>query len=131
MQAAASIGTTATSLPNYGCYAQGSSVMIAPPPGQFGTMQRNLFYGPGFADWDFSIFKNWKFKERLTAQFRAEFFNILNHPIYANPSLIGNTNPNGSSTFGCACDTPDQAATNPVLGSGGARAIQLGLKLLF
>ena len=131
LQEAAVIGTTTTSLPTYGCYAEGNSVMIAPPPGQFGTMARNLFRGPGFDDWDFSIYKNWKFKERLTAQFRAEFFNILNHPIYASPGLVGNTNPNGGSTFGCACETPDQASTNPVLGTGGARAIQLGLKLLF
>jgi hypothetical protein len=130
LQAAASIGTTNTSLAKYGCFAQGNSVMIAPPLGQFGTMARNLFRGPGFADWDFSIFKNWTFKERFGAQFRAEFFNILNHPIYANPSSVGTTNPSGS-TFGCACETPDTAATNPVLGSGAAREIQLGLKLLF
>jgi Carboxypeptidase regulatory-like domain len=131
LQEAAAIGTTTTSLPAYGCYAVGNSVMIAPPPGQFGTMARNLFYGPSFDDWDLSIFKNWTFKERLTAQFRAEFFNILNHPIYANPSVIGNTDPSASAVFGCACETPDQASTNPVLGTGGARAIQLGLKLLF
>jgi hypothetical protein len=128
--AAQSIGASA-SLAKYGCYAVGNSVMIAPPAGQYGTMARNLFRGPNFEDWDFSIFKNTKIKERLTAQFRAEFFNILNRPIYADPSLVGNTNPNGSSTFGCACETPDQASTNPVLGTGGARAIQLGLKLLF
>jgi hypothetical protein len=104
--------------------------MIAPAPGNFGTMARNLFYGPHFADWDFSVFKNWKFKERLTAQFRAEFFNILNHPIYANPSSVGTNDPS-SSGFGCACETPDVASTNPVLGTGAAREIQLGLKLLF
>ena len=130
-QAAASIGTTNTSLAKYGCYVQGSSVMIAPPPGTFGTMPRNLFRGPWFADWDFSVFKNYRVKERVTAQFRAEFFNILNHPILAGPSIAGTTNPSSSSTFGCACETPDQASTNPVLGTGGARAIQLGLKLLF
>ena len=134
---ATAIGTYSASNPlagrlaTYGCYAEGNSVMIAPPPGQYGTMARNLFRGPGFDDWDFSIYKNWTFKERLTAQFRAEFFNVLNHPIYASPGLVGNTNPNSSSTFGCACETPDQASTNPVLGTGGARAIQLGLKLLF
>ena len=77
-------------------------------------MARNLFYGPHFADWDFSIFKNWKFTERLTAQFRAEFFNILNHPIYANPGgPLGNTDPEASVAFrmrlrntGCGLDEP-------------------------
>jgi hypothetical protein len=33
--------------------------------------------------------------------------------------------------FGCGCATPDVAAANPVIGSGGSRAVQLGLKLIF
>ena len=133
LQAAAAAGPAAT-LAN-GCYAAGPgarSVIISPAPGYFGAMARNLFYGPHFADWDFSVFKNWKFKERLTAQFRAEFFNILNHPIYANPGgPLANTDPSAPSLFGCGCATPDVASTNPVLGTGAAREIQLGLKLLF
>jgi hypothetical protein len=84
----------------------------------------------GFRDWDFSLFKNWKVKERLTAQFRAEFFNILNHLILANPGAASNNDPS-VQPFGCGCISPDQAATNPILGTGGARAIQLGLKLTF
>jgi hypothetical protein len=124
--AASSLGTTATSLVKFGCYAQGNSVMIAPPPNTFGTASRNMFRGPDYVDWDFSVFKSIKIKERLTAQFRAEAFNILNHKILYQQ----NTNPNGAS-FGCACETPDQAQTNPVLGLGGARNIQLGLKLIF
>jgi hypothetical protein len=126
-QAAQSIGTVSTSLAKFGCYAQGGSVMIAPPPNTFGTMARDLLYGPGYADWDFSIFKNTVIKERLTAQFRAEFFNIINHPIYAGPD----GNPAHGSSFGCACQTPDQNSTNPYLGTGAARELQLGLKLLF
>ena len=114
----------------YGCYAQGSSVMIGPAPGHFGTMARNEFYNAGYHNWDFSIFKNWTFKDRLTAQFRAEFFNILNFTNYANPSLVGTNDPSAGQ-FGCGCETPDVANTNPVLGSGAAREIQLGLKILF
>ncbi len=59
---------------------QGSSVLIAPPPNTFGTEGRNMFRGPSYANWDFSVFKNTKIKERLTAQFRAEFYNILQSP---------------------------------------------------
>jgi Carboxypeptidase regulatory-like domain/TonB dependent receptor len=113
-----------------GCYAKGNSVMISPALGQFGTMSRNMFYDSGYHNWDFSIFKNWTIKERLTAQFRAEFFNILNLTNYANPNLAGTNDPSGGQ-FGCGCETPDVANTNPVLGSGAAREIQLGLKLLF
>jgi hypothetical protein len=129
-QSAASIGTTATSLVSFGCFAQGSSALIAPPPNTFGTEGRGMFRGPGFANWDFSIFKNTPIKERLTAQFRAEFYNILNR---ANLSTGSGSISNSSegTTFAQANQTWDQASTNPVLGTGGARTIQLGLKLIF
>jgi outer membrane receptor protein involved in Fe transport len=119
-----------------GCYAKGNSVMIPPAFGTFGTLGRNVFRASGFYNWDASIFKDFKFAERVTAQFRAEFFNVLNHPLFANP--YGGTNGfalNDASflgpPFGCGCATPDVAGSNPVLGSGGNRAIQFGLKLIF
>jgi hypothetical protein len=123
-------GPSSTALGLFGCYAKRNSIMIPPALGTFGTMGRNLFRDSGF--------RNWKFKERLTAQFRIEFFNILNHPNFANP--FGGQNgfgmndpsaPGPGAGFGCGCATPDFAASNPVLGSGGSRSIQLGLKLLF
>jgi len=130
---AASIGATA-SLNAFGCYANGSSVMIPPAFGTFGTMGRNIFRDTGFRNWDFSVAKNWKFGERFGAQFRAEFFNLLNHPNFANPFGGQNGwahNDPSTGSFGCSCATPDVAASNPVIGSGGSRAVQLGLKLLF
>jgi len=125
-----------TSLGLFGCYAAKNSAMIPAAIGTFGTMGRNTFRDTGFRDWDFSVAKNWKFGERLTAQFRAEFFNILNHPLFANPfggqNGFGQNDPSVLGTgFGCGCATPDVAASNPVLGSGGSRSIQLGLKLIF
>jgi hypothetical protein len=118
-----------------GCFAQGHSAMTPPAVGNFGNMARNPFRDPGFRDWDLSVTKNFQFQERLKAQFRAEFFNVLNHPNFANPyggsNGFGENDPSSPSNFGCGCATPDQAAGNPVLGSGGNRAIQLGLKLLF
>jgi hypothetical protein len=129
-QDAASIGASAN-LAKFGCYAQGNSVLIAPPTGSFGTGGRNIFRDNGFRDWDFSLFKNWTVKERLTAQFRLEVFNILNHSILANPGAAGNNALTGTSTFGCSCITPDNAGQNPILGNGSSRAMQLGLKLLF
>ena len=56
-QAAASIGTTATSLAQFGCYSQGGSALIAPPPGTYGTASRNMFRGDHFRNWDVSVFK--------------------------------------------------------------------------
>jgi hypothetical protein len=124
------------SLTNSGCYVLGNSVLVPPPYGSFGTMGRNIFRDSGFRNWDLSVTKNWKFKERLTAQFRAEFFNVLNHPSFANPyggasGGSGARDPSAGAGFGCGCVTPDVGAANPVLGTGGNRAIQLGLKLIF
>jgi hypothetical protein len=123
-----------TSLQTWGCYVKGTGIMTPPAAGQFGTMGRNTFPDSGFKNLDFSVGKNWHFGERLHAQFRAEFFNILNHPNFANPyggqNGYGQNDP-GVGGFGCGCATPDVAAANPVIGSGGSRAVQLGLKLLF
>ena len=127
-------GTATDALALFGCYAQGSSVMIPPALGQLGNMGRNLFRDSGFRNFDFSVAKNWHLGERVHAQFRAEFFNIFNHPNFANP--YGGQNGFGLNDpsvqpFGCGCATPDVAAANPVIGSGGSRAVQLGLKFTF
>ncbi len=118
----------------YGCYAKGNSVLIPPALGQFGNMGRNIFPDSGFKNVDFSLAKNWHFGERLHAQFRAEFFNIFNHPNFANPyggqNGFGFNDPSVGG-FGCGCATPDVAAANPAVGSGGPRSVQLGLKLIF
>jgi hypothetical protein len=121
------------------CYMAGKSLMIPNAINAFGTMGRNIFRDTGFHNLDFSVTKAWKFKERLTAQFRAEAFNILNHPNFANPwgGISGygpaslTSDPSAPGTFGCGCNTPDAASANPVLGSGSNRAIQLGLKFTF
>ncbi len=127
-------GAATESLAFHGCYANGNSIMIPPPLGTFGTMGRNIFPDSGFKNMDFSIAKNWHFGERFHAQFRAEFFNILNHPNFANPyggqNGFGFNDPSVGG-FGCGCATPDVAAANPAVGSGGPRSVQLGLKLTF
>jgi opacity protein-like surface antigen len=119
-----------------GCYVDGNSVLVPPKANTFGTMGRNIFRDAGFKNVDFSVFKNFKFTERFNAQFRAEFFNLFNHPIIANPfgsvnGYAGGSDPSGPSTFGCGCTTPDIAAGNNVVGSGDSRTVQLGLKLMF
>jgi carboxypeptidase family protein len=120
-----------------GCYVKGSSVMVPPKAGTFGTMGRNMFRDSGFKNLDFSLFKDFKFKERFNAQFRVEMFNIFNWPLVANPwgsqnGWGGGSDAGGSpTTFGCGCATSDVAAGNPLIGSGGSRDIQLGFKFTF
>jgi hypothetical protein len=127
-------GPTVAALGAFGCYASGSSIMIPPGLGQFGNMGRNLFRDTGFRNVDFSVAKNFNWGERFAAQFRIEFFNIFNHPNFANPyggqNGFGLNDPS-ARPFGCGCATPDVAAANPVIGSGGSRAVQLGLKFTF
>ena len=79
-------------------------------------------------DWDGSLGKTWNLGERFKLQFRGEIFNVLNHPIFALGSIRKDLN---GSNLGLARATPDVEASNPVIGSGGSRHIQLGLKLIF
>jgi hypothetical protein len=132
-----SVGGYTTALNLFGCYVEGSAMMLPPAVGTFGTMGRNIFRDFGFRNVDFSTVKNFRLGERVGFQFRAEFFNIFNHPNFANPfggqNGWGHNDPSvpGACGFGAACATPDVAASNPVIGSGGARAVQLGLKFTF
>jgi hypothetical protein len=120
-----------------GCFVVGNSVMTPPAQNKFGNMGRNIFPDSGFKNVDFSVFKEFKFTERYTAEFRWELFNLFNHPLIANPygaanGWGGGDDPGGSpSTFGCGCATPDVAAGNPLVGSGSSRVMQLGMKLTF
>jgi hypothetical protein len=132
---AAAIGPLAVaSLFNLGCFAVGNSVLIPAAYGSYGSTPQNLFRDAGFKNWDMSVTKQFKFRERFTAEFRVEFFNVLNHPIFSNPSGgPGGTvmDPSAGSGFGIVPLTPDTYSSNPQLGSGGPRAMQLGLKLGF
>src|SRR5207248_2920234 len=123
------------SLANLGCYAVGNSVLVPPAFGSYGTTGPNIFRSTPFTNWDMSLTKAFAYKEHFRAQFRAEFFNILNHPNLSNPrgGAGGDytyTDPSGTggANFGFRPETPDVTSSNPVLGSGGPRAIQLGLK---
>jgi hypothetical protein len=125
-----------TTLAAGGCFVIGNSVMTPPAAGSFGRTGRNIFRDTGFKNVDFSVFKTFTYKERFSAQFRVEFFNLLNHPLIANPygSVNGwgvGNDPSLPNTFGCGCATYDVAAGNPGIGSGGPRSMQLGLKLTF
>jgi hypothetical protein len=63
--------------------------------------------------------------ERANLQFRAEFFNLFNHPNFALPNVTAN-----SPGFASIASTVDVANGNP-LGDGGPRLIQFALKVIF
>jgi hypothetical protein len=121
------------SLTDFGCYVQNGGILTPPAYGTFGNTARNAFRGPNYFNVDFSLGKIWKFRERYSAQFRMEFFNIFNRGDFIQ--VPGTVDPTKGSkgNFGCSCTTPDSSPTNqnPVLGAGGPRHIQFGLKLTF
>ncbi len=85
-----------------------------PPFGSFGNSGRNILGGPGYQNVNASLLKNTKLNERLNLQFRAEVFNLFNHPNFDLPDNFV-----GSPTFG------------RILSAQSPRHIQFGLKLLF
>jgi len=85
----------------------------------WGNAGRNILSGPGLQEWDISLIKKTKISERLSLEFRGEFFNLFNRPNFAPPAN-GAGATYGASEFG--------AITSQ---SGTPRDIQFGLKLLF
>jgi hypothetical protein len=108
-------------------YLNGNA-FVDPPFGTFGDLGRNKIYGPHFWNVDFAVSKNTQLFERVNLQLRAEFFNIFNHPNFALPNFFVVP---GSSAAGLITQTPDQAQTNPGLGGGGPRVVQLAAKFTF
>lgn len=104
-----------------------SSCFTLQPVGTLGDARRNSLIGPHFLNLDFALLKNTKITERVSAQFRAEFFNI------ANRTDFGLTNTDLYTAAGAA----DTGVPNPTYGFIGAtipnsqREIQFALKLIF
>jgi len=69
---------------------------------EYGNVPRNIFRGPFQQNWDFSLGKRISLFERHAIQFRAEFFNLFNHPVFRAPNSV---NLNNRSTFGQITET--------------------------
>jgi hypothetical protein len=84
------------------------------PAGTFGDLGRDALTGPGSINFDAAFSRPFHLKERVRLDFRADFFNIMNHGNWSNPVAT-----NTSSTFG------------QITGFSGPRIIQMALKLIF
>jgi hypothetical protein len=104
----------------------------APVYGTVGNLGRDTLTGPGYADWDLSLLKATRFNDRLRAQFRAEFFNVLNHTSLETPNAVVYSS---GPTQGAASSQTAAAVLSPTAGvvtaAATSRQIQLGVKLLF
>jgi len=98
--------------------AAGSPIFTQPTPGTFNMQHgvRNSIYQPGFQNWNLGLFKKFPVNEHTGFEFRAEAYNFINHPNWANPNL----NPT-SSQFG---EVTSKTTSNP-------RNLQLSLRFFF
>jgi hypothetical protein len=121
-------GTTAQRVAQY----FNPAAFSAPAYGTVGNLSRDSLAGPGYDDLDLSLAKTTQVTERVRAQFRTEFFNILNHTNLGTPA---ETVFSGGPTQGTAANQTTVAALSPTAGvvtsAATTRQIQLGLKLLF
>jgi hypothetical protein len=90
----------------------------------FGNAGRNILTGPGLADWDFSLIRNFKLGESKTLQFRAEMFNIFNRANFTLPNADWS-----STSFGVIGNTVQPIAGQASGGPGDPREIQFALRL--
>jgi hypothetical protein len=114
----------------------------------FGNLGRNGLLGPNYRNFDFAISKETRITERLKLIFRADAYNLFNHPNFASPlavAFFADAAPNRSIQFPAGVDpvtgrhignmaitaTSDVGVGNPVLGGGGTRSIQFAVRLQF
>jgi hypothetical protein len=110
-------------------------------PASQGNLSRNALRGFGDAQWDFAVHRDFPIRESVKLQFRAEMFNLLNHPNFGPPS--GNLGDPGAPNplFGLSSAMLGQSlagtgnlgsgAFDPLYQLGGLRSIQFALKLFF
>ena len=105
-----------------------------------GSLGRNSLRGFPVSQFDFVLRREFRLSEGLKLQFKTEFFNLLNHPNFANPSILMGTNSFGEffpntnfgrsqNMLGRGLATAATAGLNPLYQIGGPRSIQFSLKL--
>jgi Carboxypeptidase regulatory-like domain/TonB dependent receptor-like, beta-barrel len=111
-----------------------SAAFTAPPVGQQGDFGRNVLRGFGASQIDLGLQKQFHFSESVGLRFRAEFFNLFNHPNFGNPNndltspLFGHSTQTLANSLGSG---GANGGFNPLYQIGGPRSIQLALKLQF
>ena len=96
------------------------SAFVLPTAGTYGNLGRGVYRGPELADLDVSLFKTTKITERANLQFRAEFFNALNHANFGTPN---------ATVFSGTAFNPSAGLVTATTTT--SRQIQFGIKLVF
>jgi hypothetical protein len=123
----------------------GTAADCVPGTRHFGDEGRDSLHGTTYKQWDLALYKTTAITERLSMQLRADVFNLLNHPNFANPFLpafiadageggfhvVNGREVAGASGGYALTATGDVGIGNPFLGGGGPRGIQLAAKFTF
>jgi hypothetical protein len=119
-----------------------------PQPGTYGNMQRGSIHGPSFFQADLTVGKKFPVRETMNVEFRAEIFNILNHPNFLNPpAQLGNVLPSApaatvaqpgmayNSTSGSPLNAGSfgkfNSTVGQTIGTGTNRQVQLAIRFNF
>jgi hypothetical protein len=120
--------------PQYpGGKAFNSAAFTPAPAGQQGSLGRNVLRGFGAWQADLALQRQFQLTQKFALRFRAEFFNIFNHPNFGIPNntltspLFGRS----TQTLGSSLASGNNGGFNPLYQIGGPRSIQLALKLQF
>ena len=142
----ANVGGIGTQRPNYvhapkftcgkAQYFAGASCIDAtayalPAPYTFGNIHRNDARGPGAANTDLSVFKDFALFEGTRLQFRAEAFNVFNHANLANPGNVTLPTANAAGVFNFTGSTFGEITGTPTVTLGNPRTLQLAGKFNF
>jgi hypothetical protein len=110
------------------------AAFVVMPSGQQGDLGRNAIDGFGMVQLDMAVSRDFPIREKVALQFRVDAFNALNHPNFADPvryldnPLFGQS----SSMLNMMLGTGSPGSgLSPLLGTGGPRMFQLGLRLHF
>jgi hypothetical protein len=101
-------------------------IALIPKAGEFGTLGRNTFTGPGYKNIDISLIKDTSLGEGLRMQLRGELFNAFNTVNLALPGRVMN-----EAAFGLSRKTQDVAGGVPGIGGGGPRVVQLAVRFIY
>ncbi|HVH89451.1 MAG TPA: carboxypeptidase-like regulatory domain-containing protein [Terriglobales bacterium] len=99
-----------------------ANAFVVPIAGTYGNVKRNSLTGPGLAELDVALLKTTALFEKTSLQFRAEFFNVLNHTNFATPNTV---------VYSSASLAPSPTAGVITATATSSRQIQFGLKMLF
>jgi hypothetical protein len=106
------------------------AAFTAPYPGTFGNVGRDTLTGPGLSELDLALAKSTTIHERLRAQFRAEFFNVLNHSNFTTPNaVVFSSGPTPKTPTAAVAQSSTAGVVSATATT--SRQIQFGLKLLF